>query len=68
MGSLTQNIPLEIEKLTDLQIWNQGIQGKTKFVTPIKVTLKETNNFPLRSQYPIKPGLTRLSTLNIKIH
>lgn len=55
MGSLTQNIPLEIEKLIDLQIWTQGIQGKTKFVTPIKVTLKETNNFPLRPQYPIKP-------------
>ena len=53
MDSPTQNIPLETEKLIDLQVWNQGIQGK--FVTPIKVTLKETNNFPPRSQYPIEP-------------
>ena len=54
MDSPTQNIPSETEKLIALQVWNQEIQGKTKFVTPIKITLKETNNFPPRSQYPIK--------------
>ena len=29
----TQNIPPEIEKLIDPQVWDQGIPGKAKFVT-----------------------------------
>ena len=48
MDSPTQNIPPEIEKLIDPQVWDQGIPGKAKFVTLIKITLKETNNFPSR--------------------
>ena len=36
MDSPAQNIPLEIEKFIDPQLWDQGIPGKAKFVTLIK--------------------------------
>ena len=63
MDSPAQNIPPE--KLIDLQVWDQGIPGKAKFVTPIKFTLKETNNFLSRQQHPIKP---ETPTPNLKIY
>ena len=43
------------KNLTDPQVWDQGTPGKTKFVTPVKITLKEANNFPSRHQYPPFP-------------
>ena len=55
MDRPTQNIPPQIKKLIDPQVWDQGIPEKAKFVTPIRITSKETSNFPSRCQYPIKP-------------
>lgn len=41
------------KKIIDPQVWDEGIPGKTQFVTPIKITLKEANNF--------LPGVNTLS-------
>lgn len=64
-GNPSQIIPPETERLLEPQVWNQGIPGMAKFVTPIKITLKETNDFPSRRQHLTKPEARRgLQALN----
>ena len=65
MDSPTQKIHPETEKLTNPQVWDQAIPGMAKFVTPIKITLKETNDFPSRRQHLTKTEARRgLQALN----
>lgn len=54
-GNPSQIIPPETERLLEPQVWNQGIPGMAKFVTPIKITLKETNYFLSRCRYSQNP-------------
>ena len=76
MNSPAPSMPPEIEKLTDPQVQDPGIPGKAKFVTPVKITLKEANNFPSRHPYPplslcsfvISPLTTPTLTVLLAVH
>jgi hypothetical protein len=50
----THEIPLEVGQQVCPSAWYDGIPGMSKTVIPIKIQLRDSNNYPNCKQYPFR--------------